>query len=204
MGKHDRTRQRRESKSERIASVVTVEGTSKADAPSKDSWVHSVYETVSLLCSALLLTLLISVFLRPVVVQGDSMNPTLTNGDRLMLYCFFYTPDREDVVVIRRENRDPLIKRVVGVAGDRIYIHPEEHIVYRNGEPLQESYIMNTTPAWQMTEEVIVPAGHVFVLGDNRWNSKDSRDQSVGMISVENIVGRVVLRAYPFKDVGLI
>lgn len=161
---------------------------------SASQWLH---ESVAVVSAAVLLTLSLSLFWRPVVVQGESMLPTLVNNDRLILYCFHYSPERGDIVVIRRENDEPLIKRVIGVAGDTVHIY--EQRVYLNGELLEEPYLADAvTPSMQFERATVVPEGHIFVMGDNRTNSHDSRHADIGMVSTEAVVGKAVFRMDPF------
>lgn len=171
------------------------------DPPVKSKPTHTgwriFYEAAAVFCTAVLATLLFFVLFRPVTVQGNSMKPTLQNGDYLLLYCFDYIPEQGDVVVIERENAEPLIKRVVAVAGDTVYIDPVTQLVYCNGERLEEPYLTTTTPPLGMTEAVTVPEGHIFVLGDNRYNSHDSRSDDIGMVNVESVIGKALVRLYP-------
>ena len=157
-------------------------------------WVGSA--VTALIAVALIFALLF----RVVSVDGASMSYTLTHGDRLLLSSFPYTPQRGDIVVITRDNSSPLIKRVIGVAGDRISIDGETGAVYRNGEKLDEPYIGGmmrdgTTPQNGMTEEITVPKGMIFAMGDNRHDSLDSR--MLGCLSLDNVVGKVLFRIAP-------
>ena len=94
-----------------------------------------------------------------------------------------------------------LVKRVIGVAGDRIEI--KNGYVYVNGEPLKEDYTKDGYTDGTMNE-VTVPEGHIFVLGDNRQNSTDSRSKSVEFVSVDRIKGRVVFRLFPLSRIGTV
>ena len=140
--------------------------------------------------------ILFSCVVRIVNVNGDSMRNTLQNNDRLVLSNFFYEPDYGDIVVLTRDNDTPLIKRVIGMAGDRIRIDAQSGKVYRNDEELKEPYIRSGfTPQNGMRQEVLVPEGTIFVMGDNRGESLDSR--MLGPQPLDHLVGRVLFRLAP-------
>lgn len=162
----------------------------------------SVYSTVLTLCVTVLAFLFCFLFFRPTVVYGSSMYPTLSSNDILLLNGVDHELSYGDIAVIRRSNDSLLIKRVIGLAGDTIYINNEDGCVYRNGERLDEPYVTSSTPAQQLVGEVTVPPDHVFVLGDNRTNSHDSRYNDIGMISLDCVIGKAVYRLYPFKSAG--
>ncbi len=155
------------------------------------------FEWVSaIVIAGVVVALLFSCVLRIVNVSGDSMKDTFQNGDRLILSNFMYEPHYGDVVVLTRENDTPLIKRVIGLAGDRIRIDAVKGVVYRNGEELEEPYVRGGyTPTNGMTKEVTVPEGTLFVMGDNRSESLDSR--ILGPQSLDHLVGRVLYRIAP-------
>lgn len=165
--------------------------------------LFTTFEWVSSsICALVLVAVFLSMSFRVVNVQGDSMLNTLYSGDRLLLTGAFYEPEYGDVVVIERKDDTPLIKRVIGLEGDRIRIDKEGGTVYRNGQPLDEPYVRGGfTTTFGMTEEIIVPEGHLFVMGDNRAESLDSR--SLGALSMENLVGKVLIRIGPkFGRIG--
>lgn len=166
---------------------------------SASSLVKRLYEFVTLFCQVLLPFLVVLFVFRTAMVQGESMVPTLEDGDRLVLFCAGYEPQRGDTVVIRREAQQALIKRVVAVAGDTVSISDVEHRLYLNGQAVEEE---GTTPPFQLEQPVTVPEGFVFVMGDNRYNSHDSRHKDIGLVAVERIVGKAVWRIYPWEDFG--
>ena len=140
-------------------------------------------------------------------VQGQSMEDTLHDGDRLLISNLFYTPDQGDIVVLRKDTfrADPIVKRVVAVAGQRVRIDFVEGTVYVDDEAVFEEYIKERTyRPLDFTEEVKVPEGCVFVMGDNRNRSNDSRDADIGFVDTRYIIGRAVLRVYPFEDIGIL
>ena len=156
----------------------------------------------------LILALLISFGIKTFVitstiVDGRSMNPTVNNGDRLMVNKLFFMKKnitRGDIIDFYVPSaKKYYLKRVIGVEGDTVEIIKDR--VYLNGEMLEENYVSTnvTTPHNENTKWV-VPQGHVFVLGDNRSNSRDGRD--LGTIPRSDIVGKIVLRYYPFNNFG--
>lgn len=163
-------------------------------------WVQSVV-------LALTIGILLFVFLgRIVTVEGSSMNPTLLNSDKLLISRLFYTPERGDIVVIQKNSFGvkPIIKRIIATAGQTVDIDFDEGIVYVDGVAQEESY--TAAPTYQRLQfvgPVTVPEGCVFVMGDNRNASSDSRDSRLGMIDTRNIVGRVIVMLVPAKtDAG--
>ena len=147
-------------------------------------------------------------FVRPFVVEAfyipsESMVPTLRVGDRVLVNKFIYRfsePQRGDVVVFKSvegDNED-LIKRVVGVPGDRISVRRGK--LYVNGEPQKEPYVNKKFPDRSYFAPKTVPKDHVFVMGDNRANSRDSR--FFGPVPDENIEGEAFLRFWPLDRFG--
>ena len=167
-----------------------------------------VYDLLEVLVSALIVVAIIfTFFFRTAGVDGESMNDTLQNEDRLIMYNFWYTPSRGDIVIVNRYHEGdtkiekPLIKRVIGVAGDTVKITVDA--VYVNGEKLDEPYVHypNSLPGGEVME-VSVPEGTVFVMGDHRNASHDSRSDDIGCIKVEDIMGKALWRIFPSEDFG--
>jgi signal peptidase I len=163
--------------------------------------LSSAYDWIGAAVVALVVvSILFSLFFRIVNVSGDSMTNTLQNGEKLVLSGVVTNPDYGDIVVIRRENDTPLIKRVIGLPGDKIFIDDNTGLVYRNGQALDEPYIRDGfTPSRGLTSAYTVPEGGIFVLGDHRKESLDSRmlrDQ----ISMKDVVGVVTFRLNPFES----
>ncbi len=147
---------------------------------------------------AVVLALLIRMFLFEVfVVEGKSMYPTLVETERLMVNKIVYhfdEPRLGDVIVFEHEPGRDFIKRVIGVEGDKVEIR--NSLVYVNGQALEEPYLNEDVFMYNYGPEV-VPSGFLFVLGDYRHNSMDSRDPRVGFISLEHLKGRAFLIFWP-------
>lgn len=167
-----------------------------------------ILEWYDALVFALVFLVLVFTFgVRVVAVDGISMNPTLWEGDRLLLQSMGYTPKHGDVVVIDGYNGlgRPLVKRVIAVGGDTLDIDFSTGTVTRNGEVLQEDYIAEPTYLnYDVSFPVTVPPGYVFVMGDNRQHSNDSRSTEVGFIDQRDILGRVLFRVFPLQQIGRI
>ena len=163
-----------------------------------------VYDWIGAMIVALVvLVLLFVTVLRVVGVDGDSMVPTLHDGDRLLLSCVDRHYETGDIVVIDRYTREPIIKRVIAVAGDTVWIDEEQRL-FVNGEQQREPYIQGANVPRDLTGRVTVPDGSVFVMGDNRSISLDSRSRDVGMVSVKDIIGRAVFRVWPLGSFGTV
>jgi signal peptidase I len=149
-------------------------------------------------------------FVRPFVMEAfwipsGSMIPTLEIGDRVLVNKFIYRftePDRGDIIVFQSvDNPDEdLIKRVVGLPGDEIAVRRGRLLL--NGEPQKEPYTNNKLPDRSFYARTTVPKGHVFVMGDNRGNSADSR--VFGPLPEKNIEGEAFLRFWPPQRIGLL
>ncbi len=159
-------------------------------------WVEAAMTAV--LCVVLLFTFV----MRLAGVDGDSMMPTLHDEDRLLISRLGYEPRQGDIVVITKPTRrdEPLVKRVVATGGQTVYIDfGTGRVIVDNVE--QEGF-GPTNLQYDMEFPQTVPEGHVFVLGDNRNNSWDSRDTGVGMVDERYILGKVLYRVWPHGDMG--
>ncbi|MDI3540561.1 MAG: signal peptidase [Thermosediminibacterales bacterium] len=154
---------------------------------------------------AILIAVILALFIRAFVVEifqveGESMFPTLYDGERLAVNKFIYrigSPQKGDIIVFKypSDPRLDYIKRVIAVEGDTIEIKEGRVIV--NGQVMKEEYIQGETPGNFGPEKV--PENHVFVLGDNRKNSKDSRFPSVGYIPFRNLKGKAFFVIWPIN-----
>ena len=166
--------------------------------------VAPAYDWISAMISALTVLVLIFTFwFRIVGVDGESMVPSLNDGDRLILLSASGGCVAGDVVVVDRYVKEPLIKRVIAVAGDTINILPD-YTVTVNGRVLDEPYITGSTVLRDFSGPVTIPEGYIFVMGDNRAISLDSRSVEVGLVSVKDVVGVAKLRVWPLSQFGRI
>jgi signal peptidase I len=158
-----------------------------------------ILEYVESFVTAAILAAVIIIFIgQNFVVQGSSMEPNLHNRERLFVEKIsyrFHQPKRGEIVVFKYPllPKRKFIKRVVGVPGDEVKIR--ENKVYVNGTRLDEEYLDSLT--YGEFGPVYVPPGHIFVLGDNRNNSEDSRFRDVGFVPFKNVVGRACFRWWP-------
>lgn len=165
------------------------------------SWFRELAESI---LPALVIVLVINVFLAQATrVEGQSMEPNLHTNERIIIEKLsyrFHDPQRGDIVVIRPPQRSsvPLIKRVIGLPGDWVEI--QGGAVYVNGELLDEPYLDQQTLG--MMPATLVPEESVFVLGDNRRASNDSR--SFGVVPYEDIIGKAWFRYWPIDKIGLV
>jgi signal peptidase I len=153
---------------------------------------------------AIVIAVLINLFLAQATrVYGSSMEPNLHTNQRLVVEKVSYhlhSPHRGDIVVIRMPERGPelLIKRVIGLGGETVEVRGG--VVYINGEALDEPYL--TRPTTGSYGPATVPEGNVFVMGDNRGASNDSR--IFGPVTLDRVVGRAWVSYWPIDVVGLI
>ena len=170
---------------------------------------HSeLFEWGEALLISLATVILVFVFgVRIIGVQGSSMVPTLHDSDQLLVSNLFYTPQKGDVVILTKQSfmSSPIVKRVIASEGDTIDIDFETGDVSVNGEILQENYIAEPTQIYyDMTFPQVVPEDCIFVMGDNRNHSTDSRYAELGMVDTRYVIGKVLARIYPFRAIGAV
>ncbi|MDO5412799.1 MAG: signal peptidase I [bacterium] len=170
---------------------------------------REIYDWIYCLSVALIICVVIfAFFIRLIDVRGTSMNPTLNNNDKMLVSGLFYEPKVGDVVVFKKDEYDPeraLVKRVIAVEGQVINMDFDRGIVYVDGVPLEEDYIMEpTTNKIDFIGPQTVPEGCVFVMGDNRNASTDSRKKEIGMVDTRLILGRAYAVVYPLSQVRTI
>lgn len=171
----------------------------------KQGFSISIFELFGTLVSALIVVILIMTFVfRQVVVDGESMEPTFYDGERLILSTSYGTmPSNGDVVVIShpKGNDGRIIKRVIATEGQSISIDFDKNEVAVDSVLLDESYIAGRTIQTDRNMEIpsVIPEGYVFVMGDNREASLDSRSTQIGLIPVTSIIGKVQMRIMPFN-----
>ncbi len=177
------------------------------ESKKKPSPVSGFVELAEVIVGSLVTAILVlTLICRTGVVDGTSMVPTMHHGDRYLISDLFYTPEQGDIVVFRPEvdgDNELWIKRVVAVEGQTVYINPNDYKVYVDGKALDEPYLDGAATLPKSTENPItVPEGSVYVLGDNRSISHDSRYKDLGCVPVSHLAGRVVLRFWPLSDFG--
>ena len=175
--------------------------------PEKASKFHiGIFETVDSLKGAIIAVFIVfCLVFRAVGVSGTSMVPTLNDGDWLAITGITADLRHGDIVVVTQPwNRNiPIIKRVIGLPGDTIFIDFENGIVYRNGKMLSEPYIAEPTHKYYDVEfPLTVPEGKIFAMGDNRNDSLDSRSSQIGLIDERYVLGRAFFRF--FEDTGFL
>ncbi len=175
-------------------------------------YVADIFIT-SVVAALFLLTLVV----RTGYVDGDSMLPTMLDGDRYLVSDLFYTPKQGDIIVFKPEDNaltrryisgenKLLVKRVIATEGQVVDIDEETHQVLVDGVVLNEPYLTGNITSKRTGATIEypyeVPAGHVFVMGDNRTVSVDSR--LIGSVDTRTIVGKIILRFYPFNKIGVV
>lgn len=168
------------------------------------SWIKSIVFALAIvfICRAFIFT--------PVVVKGESMEPTFENKDRLVINKLSAI-ERFDMIVFKEPVKDEqYIKRVIGLPGDSVEMRDD--VLYINGKSYEEPYVKGNNnikfnkvtgdfTLKELTGNEKVPNGYLFVLGDNRLNSKDSRE--LGFISTDSVIGEVKYQYYPLQEVGI-
>ncbi|MFS0782326.1 signal peptidase I [Bacillus sp. 1P06AnD] len=177
---------------------------------------NETWEWTKALLIAIALAAIIRFFLlAPIVVDGYSMMPTLHDKDRMIVNKISYKigePDRFDIIVFHAPEKKDYIKRVIGLPGDTIEY--KDDVLYVNGKAYKEPYLdeyKKQVIGGPLTENFTllenrgvqkVPEGHLFVMGDNRRNSKDSRQ--IGFVSMDDVVGKTSVVYWPIKDMRIV
>ena len=175
------------------------------ESNSSETVLICLHDLVHLLAGILLVLLLL---FRIVIVSGPSMNATLIDGDSLLLLSnIFYTdPQPGDIIVASKEsfkNGEPIIKRVIATEGQEVDIDFAAGIVYVDGVPLKEDYTLTPTNLEEGNHfPMVVDDGCIFVMGDNRNMSKDSRNPEIGLIDRREVLGKAIFLLFPGTDGG--
>jgi signal peptidase I len=178
-------------------------------------WRRGIWRIVQTVAIVLVLTFIVREFMfTNYIVYGQSMLPTIKDGERIIVNKIGYElaePDRFDLIIFHADEDSDYIKRIIGLPGDELYY--ESDTLYVNGESVEEDFLdaipVNGSDVFtddftleNLTDEHTVPEGHVFVLGDNRKNSVDSRQ--IGFIPTEEIVGRANITFWPPQNIRFI
>ena len=194
-----------------LAKKQTQDGEEQEELSSGDSLKLDLYFWLQALVLALVALILLFTFVgRITPVVGESMLPTLHEGDVMLIRDIGYTdPQPGDIVVLTKEfdaARGPIVKRIIAVEGQTVDIDYQTGAVYVDGEALDEPYLNEPMeePWYEDLTSVTVPEGSVFVMGDNRNHSNDSRDVTLGTVDERYVLGRAVCVLLPFQNFGMI
>ncbi len=187
--------------------IRNVEETTEKNNP--ESSKSEIFDWVQNITVILVSIVLIFIFCARIVgVDGQSMMPTLEHKDWLITSNMFYEPEQGDIVVLAKKSfldGKMIVKRVIAVEGQTVDIDFQKGIVYVDGEALDEPYTYTKTNRMADAQfPQTVPKDCVFVLGDNRNHSSDSREASLGMVNKANILGKVIFRVLPFDSFGTV
>lgn len=164
----------------------------------------------ALIGALVFLILMFTLVGRVIGVVGGSMLTTLHEGDLLLLQSVGYTPRQGDVVVLRKSSflPEPVVKRVIALGGQHVQVDYSTHQVYVDGVALDEPYInglmVDPLDALETVLDVVVPEGSIYVMGDNRNHSSDSRDERLGTVDERFVLGRALWIITPFSHFGAI
>lgn len=168
-----------------------------------------VFEWVKVILTAIVIAFIITQFIRPTLVRGESMYPTLKENDYLIISKVPYKEKNlkfGDIIVFKTDLLQPdgtckdLVKRVIATEGDHLVI--KDFKVYINDKLVDEPYINDQYTTGDI--DIIIPKNKIFTMGDNREKSLDSRYEEVGLIEKSDVIGKVTLRLYPFDKIGFV
>ncbi|WP_245411646.1 signal peptidase I [Alkalicoccus urumqiensis] len=185
----------------------------RASTGNRPFWMRVLWQTAKTIAVVTILSIVVREFLfTNYIVYGQSMMPTIHDGERIIVDKIGYElmePDRFDLIIFHADEDSDYIKRIIGLPGDELYY--EDDTLYVNGAPVEEDFLEETRGGAStevftddftlenLTNEHTVPEDHVFVLGDNRKNSIDSRQ--IGFVPMEEIVGRANMTFWPPQNI---
>lgn len=148
------------------------------------------------------MSVIFTFIIRDANVVGNSMLDTLHSDDKILMTNFMYKPKCGDIVAINAENQieKRIIKRVIATEGQTLVVDYSKNAVYVDGIQTDEPYVSSITrePSNPLQIPYVIPEGYIFVMGDNRIISLDSRDKSIGLVSVNDVIGKAQFIVYPF------
>lgn len=184
----------------------------------KKSWKREMFEWVEAIVIALVVSFLLKNYVLTLVkVQGESMEPTLQSSDRLYVNRVMYKPEKGDIIIFNpaSDPKKPYVKRVIATEGDTLFIDFITGDVYVNDEIIDEPYILETTRRYgsyimKLVEQgkysrenpIVIEKDKIFVMGDNRNNSKDSRE--IGQVPLDEIIGHACFRFWPLDNIDML
>jgi len=169
----------------------------------------ALVEWIKVILTAIVIAFIITQFIRPTLVRGESMYPTLAEDDYLIVNKISYkakSPKRGDIIVFKTNllqedgTSKELVKRVIATEGDHLII--KNFKVYVNGELIEEPYIEKQYTSGDI--DIIIPENKIFAMGDNREKSLDSRYDEVGLVDEDDLMGKVSVRLYPLNRIGFV
>lgn len=186
-------------------------------AESKQPYEETFYWLQTLVTAIVCITLIFTFLGRITRVVGHSMDPTLCEGELMLVWSLGYQPRQGDIVIANKTTQEcsdllggeAIVKRVIATGGQSVDIDYDNNMVYVDGQPLQEDYILEEMwwPTWNydmMQTHWDVPEGSVFLMGDNRNGSTDSRHSAVGTVDNKYLLGKAIFIFFPFDRIGLV
>ena len=189
----------------------------------KDKIKADTYDWIEVFVSALaIVVIMLSFILRIATVRGHSMEKTLSDSQVVVMSNVFYTPSQGDIVVIQQNGgyfESPLVKRVIATGGQKLHIDFTNWEVTVDGKLIDEEYVKRGIPGVSMDKEeyysvyssyfdetgnITIPEGYLFVMGDNRNESSDSRSIYVGLVRENEVLGKVVFSLLPLSKLGVV